>query len=91
MLTPSVTRVVPFTVVLLNDPESALTYINVSHEDRWRDSLLYAWRLGSIPAFVLGETIPLELTFVPLDKVFVHKIVVTLHRACSFSFSFVDT
>lgn len=78
MLTPSVTRIVPFTVVLLNDSE--FSYVNVSHEDRWKDNLLYAWRLGSQPAFVLGESIPLELTFVPLDKVFIHKIVVTLHQ-----------
>lgn len=81
LLVPSVTRSVPFTVVLLSEHEQS--FVNTSHEDKWEDSLLYAWRVGRNPAFVLGETIPLELTLVPLEKVFIHKITVALQRESS--------
>lgn len=53
---------------------------------RWKDSLLYAWRLGGeegTNSVAIGESVPLCLTFVPLDKLLVHQISVHLERESS--------
>lgn len=82
LLTPSVSRSIPFTVALLNDAGHSMA--NVPHEHKWKDSLLYAWRAGPQSAFVLGESIPLELTLVPLEKIFIHQVAVQIIRELTY-------
>lgn len=78
---------VPFTVVYLGDqrPFSMTHNMMVEHEGSWQDRLLYSWRLrkkgsDTHPGYVIGESIPFEITFVPLEKVFIHKVNVKLTR-----------
>lgn len=92
LLTHSLSCTAPFTVVQLDDERHQHDTSMMQHEARWNDSLLYAWKLrpsfanlgggalGEAGAYVVGETIPLEITFVPLEKVFVHRITARLHR-----------
>lgn len=58
------------------------------HEGRWKDHLVYGWRVKRRDegqagnGFVIGESIPFEITLVPLEKTFIHKIVAKLRREC---------
>lgn len=57
--------------------------VNGGGEGEGQDALLYAWRLGvesGTNAVAIGQSVPLDLTFVPLEKVLVHAIVVGLER-----------
>jgi hypothetical protein len=83
LLTPSLASSTSFSVIRLGDPETLLGP-GALGEAKWKENLLYAWKIGRNDGrgHVIGESIPFEVTFVPLDKVFIHQIICTLKREC---------
>ncbi|KAF8308405.1 hypothetical protein DL93DRAFT_2219800, partial [Clavulina sp. PMI_390] len=87
-------------VQLGDDPTSLVSLSRAAMfagEGRWDDKLLYTWHLKSsgnresdpndgVPEgrFICGEEMKLDVTFVPLEKVFIHKICATLNQQVTY-------